>query len=248
MKPHLRPEEKRRPSILGRAAYLFVICGIGWGSYQALYHPNTPVPGGWNPVVPLTVGDAVTPLTGWKLERAVASAQSCIAALDTAASYTAMPDLKTSEQCHIRGRLDLRRVAGASLAPVETRCAIALRTAMWVEHDLKPAARDAFSADLTAIDHIGSYNCRQMRTSGGASNRWSTHATADAIDIAGFRLADGTRIRLIDDWEDGGPKGRFLKAARDSACGWFRVTLSPDYNSLHADHFHLQSKGWGLCR
>ncbi|MEL6570465.1 MAG: extensin family protein [Pseudomonadota bacterium] len=222
--------------------------GLFWGGYQLIYHPKTPLPRGWNPTVPLAVSDDVTPLTPWKMERALTTPAACFTTLEAAATFATLPDLEASESCHIRGRLDLSGVAGAALAPVETRCAIALRMAMWTTHDLAPKARELFGADLTGVDQIGSYNCRRMRTSSGASNRWSTHATADAIDITGFRLSDGTRLRLIDDWDDSGRKGTFLKAARDSACTWFRVTLSPDYNTLHADHFHLQSKGWGLCR
>lgn len=225
-----------------------MIGGLIWGGYQALYHPATPLPRGWNPVVPLAVDDDVTPLTPWKLEQALATPEACFATLGTAASYAQMPDYEVTENCHIRGRLDLAGVAGARMEPLQTRCAIALRMAMWATHDLAPRARDMFNADLTQIDQIGSYNCRQIRTANGPSNRWSTHATADAIDITGFRLSDGTRMRLIDDWGDAGPKGAYLSAARDSACEWFRVTLSPEYNSLHADHFHLQSRGWGLCR
>lgn len=227
---------------------MFVFGALGWAGYQLIYHPQTPLPRGWNPTVPLVVSDDVTPLTDWKLERALATPQSCFATLETAATFATLPDLETSETCHIRGRLDLSDVAGAAVAPVETRCAVALRMAMWATHALAPKARELFDADLAQIDHIGSYNCRRIRSANGPSDRWSTHATADAIDITGFRLSDGTQMRLIEDWEDGGPKGTFLRAARDSACTWFRVTLSPDFNRLHADHFHLQSRGWGTCR
>uniref|UniRef100_UPI0025EFD6C8 extensin family protein n=1 Tax=Pseudooctadecabacter sp. TaxID=1966338 RepID=UPI0025EFD6C8 len=82
----------------------------------------------------------------------------------------------------------------------------------------------------------------------GGSTRWSTHATADAIDVSGFDLADSTTIRLIRDWDGTDDKARFLRAVRDSACTWFATTLGPDYNALHADHFHLQARGWGTCR
>ncbi len=119
---------------------------------------------------------------------------------------------------------------------------------MWEHHGLQPAARDILGSDITRIRHIGSYNCRAMRTGRGETNRMSTHATAEAIDIAGFDLADGTTVRLLRDWQGDTPKAQFLRAARDSACDWFRLTLSPDYNTLHADHFHLQSRGWGGCR
>lgn len=218
---------------------------MGVGGYQALYHPDTPLPRHWNPTQPLRVADPVTPLTGWKLEQALTSTARCLAVIDGATQYSPLPDLESSDTCHIRGRIDLRGVGDAALSSIETRCAIGLRLAMWEEHALQPAAKELFGAGLSRIDHIGSYNCRRIR---GSSDRWSTHATADAIDVSGFRLDDGTRLRLIDDWDDGGPKGDFLLRARDSACKWFRVTLSPEYNRLHADHFHIQSSGWGLCR
>lgn len=158
-----------------------------------------------------------------------------------------MADFEDTDQCHIMGRVDLSRVGGATMRPVETRCAIALRLAMWERHSLQPAAAE-IGKKLSGIDHIGSYNCREMRTGARATGRMSTHATADAIDIAGFRFSDGTDARLIRDWDKDDSTAAFLRTARDGACVWFRMTLSPDYNALHADHFHLQSQGWGGCR
>jgi hypothetical protein len=76
----------------------------------------------------------------------------------------------------------------------------------------------------------------------------SSHATADAIDISGFVLEDGTRISLLQDWDGETRKAAFLRRANRTACTWFRLTLGPEYNSLHADHFHLQHSGFGLCR
>ena len=119
---------------------------------------------------------------------------------------------------------------------------------MWEQHGIQPAAQDILGTQVSVVHQVGSYNCRQIRTTQGASNRWSTHATADAIDITGFELADGRRIRLIDDWDGSEPVSEFLRAIRDSACSWFATTLGPEYNSLHADHFHLQARGWGTCR
>jgi hypothetical protein len=171
-----------------------------------------------------------------------------MAALDGAAAFERLTDMTHTDACHITGRITLMSVADAHIAPLETRCATALRLAMWAHHDLRPLAQDIMHTDLAQIDHIGSYNCRQMRTLSGTNERWSTHATADAIDIAGFRFADGTKLRLINDWTKDTPGASFLKSARNSACTWFPLTLSPAYNALHADHFHLQNTGWGLCR
>ncbi len=233
--------------IRGLAAFAFVGV-LGFGAYQTVMHPNTPLPSQWNPVQPLLISDPVNPLTGWKLNRAVANAQSCLAVLDGHAALQTLDDLEDSAQCHIRGRVDLRAVGDARLDNIETRCAIALRLAMWERHSLQPAAREILGTDLRRIDHLGSYSCRTLRTVNGPSTRMSTHATADAIDISGFGFADGSKISLIEDWTATGAKAAFLRAARDGACDWFSLTLSPEYNSLHADHFHLQSRGWGLCR
>jgi len=134
------------------------------------------------------------------------------------------------------------------MSGVRTDCATALRVAMWEHHALQPIARRQLGTELTVLNDIGSYNCRAMRTSDGQTSRWSSHATAAAIDITGFRFADGTRISLIRDWDDADNAAAFLRAARDGACKWFPLTLSPDYNELHNDHFHLQASGWRLCR
>jgi hypothetical protein len=248
LQPELEPQKpKDRPSIL-RAVFLSIVVMAGILGAAAIFHPDSPLPPEWNPTVPLRVSHDISPLTSWKLAQAVGTTETCLAALGDTAEIAPREDFAASPQCHIRGRVDLSGVGTATLRPIETRCAIALRLAMWERHSLQPAAREILGTDLTRIDHIGSYNCRQMRTTSGSTGRWSTHATADAIDIAGFRFSDGRRLRLIDDWDASDAREEFLKRARDTACAWFRVTLSPDYNSLHADHFHLQNNGWGLCR
>ncbi|WP_293450383.1 extensin family protein [Planktotalea sp.] len=61
-------------------------------------------------------------------------------------------------------------------------------------------------------------------------------------------MTDGTRVRLLKDWDDDDPKAQFLRRVRDASCYWFGTTLGPDYNAAHADHFHLQNRGWGTCR
>lgn len=235
------------PMLRGMAALLFVGL-LGVAAYQFVMHPQTPLPRAWNPVVPLALADPVTPLTAWKLDKSLRTEKSCIAVLSGGAQYQRMPDLETSGVCHIKTRVRLAQVGDAAVTGVETTCGTALRLAMWEKHSLQPAARGILGSDLTKIDHLGSYSCRAMRTSAGTSARMSTHATANAIDVSGFRFSDGQRISLLRDWDDPGQAAEFLRAARDGACKWFGLTLSPDYNTLHADHFHLQAPGWGGCR
>ncbi len=214
----------------------------------AIWHPRSPLPSAWNPFTTLHVSDPVTPFTQYKLNEALTSGAMCLAVLETGAEFDRLPDLTTSEACFIRDRVKLRSVANVQMDPVETRCQTALRLAMWVEHGIKPAARAHFEESLARISHNSSYNCRRIRTVSGADVRMSTHATAESIDISGVTLRSGRALALRDGWTAVDARAPFFRDLRDSACKWFRVTLGPDYNSLHADHFHLQHTGWGLCR
>ncbi|MCG3268509.1 extensin family protein [Yoonia sp. I 8.24] len=242
-----KSKKRDHPILRGAVAFFFAITLIA-GGYGMFVHPETPLPRAWNPMQPLRIDDQITPLTAWKLSRASDDPALCLAALDGYASFTPMNDMVISDQCHIQDRVTLSAVGQAKLDEVETRCAIALRLAMWEHHSLQPAAQQFLSATVQSITQIGSYNCRAIRTLEGTSTRMSTHATAEAIDISGFQFANGERISLLRDWDGNTPQAQFLRAARDGACSFFKLTLSPDYNALHADHFHLQSRGWGLCR
>lgn len=210
-------------------------------------HPKSPLPPEWNPAAPLRLSDKVTFLTGWKLRRAAGKLDTCLAAMPRADAIPMQP-LSDGPNCGIADRVTVSSVGKAAMAPVETTCAIALRTAIWEHHTLQSAAARIFGENIVRIEHLSSYSCRKIRTPHGFGQRMSLHATAEAIDISGFVLSDGMHISILDDWAGDPDAQLFLREARDGACRWFATTLSPEYNSLHADHFHLQSRGWGLCR
>ena len=73
-------------------------------------------------------------------------------------------------------------------------------------------------------------------------------ATANAIDISGFRLASGERISVLRDWRGKGKKAEFLRAVHSGACSYFRVALSPEFNPAHRDHFHFVRGSLRTCR
>lgn len=132
-----------------------------------------------------------------------------------------------------------------------TACPVAAALALLEREAVQPAASRHFASKVAAVEHAGSYSCRRLL--GRAEGRFSEHATADAIDIIGFKLADGTRISVLRDWPSNGPKGAFLHDVRDGACELFATVLSPDYNAAHADHLHLDQAargaiGGSLCR
>ena len=235
----------KRRGFFGRLAALVILILMIVLGTGLLRHPQSPLPAQWNVFEPLDVAAPVTPLTRWKLDWAVQDRALCLQVLERAATVSVMEDLDAGPHCGIAPRVALSAVGGARLDTVETTCATALRLAMWERHGVQPAARDLLGDEVSIIRHIGSYNCRAIR---GSTTRWSTHATADAIDISGFDLAGGDSVRLIRDWTGENAKAQFLRRVRGASCTWFGTTLGPDYNRLHADHFHLQVRGRGLCR
>lgn len=244
------PPQGRRRRIAGalRAILRTLTAGclgalVVWGAWWTLSAPSSPLPPEWNPLRPLDLSRPATPVTRLQLRRALSSADACRAALGTGADFDALPPLEAEGGCGIAARVRLSRAGPARIAPLETSCPAALRLAAWTVHGLAPAIRD-LGTGVAALQHQGSYNCRPVR--GG--RRLSTHATGEAIDIRGIVLSDGRVLELVSGWDDAGPEGAVWRAARDSACDWFVTVLGPDYNALHADHFHLQSTGWGTCR
>ena len=169
-------------------------------------------------------------------------------------SYTALPP-RDEGQCGYQDAVRFRPGGAVqiALAPRDlgTRCPVAAALALWEWHVVQPAALEHFGSQVAAIDHLGSYSCRRMYRRPDAA--WSEHATANAIDIAGFRLEDGTRISVLDDWAEDGPRSAFLRDVRDGACDLFATVLSPDYNAAHRDHLHFDQAargemGWRGCR
>jgi hypothetical protein len=92
--------------------------------------------------------------------------------------------------------------------------------------------------------NLGAYSCR---AEAGSRHRLSQHALGRAIDLAGWTLADGSRVDVEKDWTDRGPRGRFLHAVAQGACRYFSVVLTPATNKLHQDHLHLDIGPDRLC-
>jgi hypothetical protein len=139
-------------------------------------------------------------------------------------------------------------LAPAAVAP---SCPVVAALKLWEWHIVQPAAQRHFGQPVRSITHFGSYSCRRIY--GRSQGDLSEHATADAIDIAGFVLKDGRRISVVGDWTGKGRDAAFLHEVRDGACDLFSTVLSPDYNAAHRDHFHLDqaergATGWRACR
>ena len=218
------------------------------------------IPDRWNPWAPLHLDDTPNLLTRYKLERTSADRDACrttLAQVDMRLSP--LDDRETGPGCGFDNAFRIERTSVAVGTPFALSCRAALSLAMWERHALQQAAETHLGARVARIEHLGSYACRNRY--GQAEGRRSLHATADALDVAGFVLEDGRRIRVLADWPppasaertssvDANAHGEavFLRAVRDGACAHFDAVLGPDYNAAHADHFHFDRGGGRVCR
>jgi hypothetical protein len=187
---------------------------------------------------------------GWfaniQLNGLSADGAACRAALSRSTlKFSVMADRKIGADC---GFTDVVR-ADATPIPFRPRpVATCGMTAglYWWQRRLNEIAEVELKTHVVRIDQLGTYACRNINSS--AEGRRSQHATANAIDIAAFQLADGRVISVLKDYGTQTPEGRFLDGAHDSACDLFNIVLGPKYNRLHANHFHLDFSGFRFCR
>ncbi|NUZ04599.1 extensin family protein [Schlegelella sp. ID0723] len=224
---------------------LLVVVGTAIG--LALQSGALRIPPEWNPWAPLAVADPTTLVTRFKLRRLADDPVACRAALDTSAlRFASEPDRSEDGNC---GWRDAVRVSGLPArvgTPFVLTCPAAVSLALWEHHRLQPLARQHFGQPVVRVDHYGSYACRNVR--GGVSGRRSEHAGANALDVAGFTLADGRRITVARDWAGSGPASAFLHDVHAGACDFWNVVLSPNYNAAHRDHLHLDRAPYRVCR
>ncbi|MBN2973768.1 extensin family protein [Roseomonas aeriglobus] len=212
------------------------------------------------PWTPLDLAEKPGMFTGRKLAALGDDFAQCRALMDKAGvRYTVLDPVQPAQAAcgYDNGVRPTGGAAALSYAPagLGMACPVAAAMAMLEWNVIQPAAETHFGSPVRTIEHFGSYNCRRLY--GRSSGDYSQHATANAIDIAGFVLRDGTRVTVVGDWDGSGPKGAqkaaFLREVRDGACKLFATTLSPDYNAAHRDHFHLDqadrgAMGWRACR
>jgi hypothetical protein len=225
--------------------FLLVLLIIG-GAVASVWRGWLQVPAQWNPWAPLDVKATPNLLTRYKLMRLRDDPQLCEQALSSSGLRVAPQADSPDAKCPLVNAL---RVQGGDVALSSSflsSCRLAVSFALFEHHALQPAAQAIYGQAVTRVEHLGSFACRNVYSR--ENGRLSQHASANALDIAGFRLADGRTVSVLKDWSGNDRDARFLRQVRDGACGLFSVVLSPDYNAAHRNHFHLDVGPWWLCR
>ncbi|MFM9827842.1 MAG: extensin family protein [Sphingomonas sp.] len=204
--------------------------------------------GGGNDRPPPPRQDAGRPL-GY---RAPPSAQTraCLADLSRSGiRYSPVPDQNFGGGCAIAGAVSLLDIGVPVTGLRAMRCGLAEAFTGWVRYAVAPAAYQILGSNLVRVETFGTYACRNVIGNAAAGNRRSGHAIANAVDVAAFVLADGRRVTVASDWRSGSPETQaFWRTIHASACKRFGTVLSPDYNTAHRDHLHLEDDAASFCR
>lgn len=201
-----------------------------------------------SPGVDLTLFSALAdPSQLKKLSRDVDACHDALSAASV--TFTEMP-ARSQGQCGYTEAVEI----SSSLAAWEPNpgapkdlpmtCGLAAKLHLWERHVVIPASEKYLGSAVEEIKVFGTFQCRTVAD----TDKLSEHAFAKAIDVAAFVLADGRTISVLRDYYAKGAEGDFLREIRQRACDIFDVTLGPDYNEAHANHFHLDVGGQRACR
>ncbi len=125
---------------------------------------------------------------------------------------------------------DARRITVKPAAIL--RCKMATAIANWVREDAAPLLA-GLGSEMTELDNFDSFECRGRNRVKGA--KLSEHGKANALDVRGFRLANGTTLSLTDRSVARATREKVLM----SVCTRFSTVLGPASDWYHEDHIHL---------
>jgi hypothetical protein len=120
-------------------------------------------------------------------------------------------------------------------------CGMALALSRW-EQVMQEQARRELGQRVVRLTQGGTYNCRKMVRFDFVSE----HSYANAIDIREIQLSNGRRLNVAQHFgalaaPPQTKEARFLRSLAERAFDerLFSVVLTPYWDRLHHDHFHL---------
>ncbi len=139
--------------------------------------------------------------------------------------------------CGIKDAVQVTSISGVALSrPSTMDCGTAIALNEWVDKTVIPTfKRRGPVVELQVAAH---YACRTRNNQKGA--RISEHGKGRAIDISGFKMADGEVVTVLNGWRKNPSQKQLIKVWR-GACGPFGTVLGPNSDRYHRDHFHLDT-------
>lgn len=161
---------------------------------------------------------------------------------------TPIPDRPLKKGCGWQNAVKFNQTGGARIGVEPLTCEVAAALTLWMVQDVQPLAQEMFGKKVAVLGDYGTYDCRNIVGNPLWKGVRSQHATANAVDISGFVLEGGEKISLIRDWKGKGKKSEFLQEVHRRSCKYFRVSLGPNFNKAHRDHFHFDRGVIWTCR
>ena len=176
---------------------------------------------------------------------------ACDLRLADLAEFTPLPVLLGPGECGAEDVVQLNAVTlrdrtrvAFNPAPI-LRCVMAEALAHFMRDDVAPAVAEV-GAPLAAVINYDSFECRGRNRVVGA--KLSEHGKANAIDIRGFRLGNGSVIELTSPVVS----RIFRERVRTAACSRFTTVLGPGSDGYHESHVHFdlaeRKGGYRMCQ
>jgi hypothetical protein len=152
--------------------------------------------------------------------------------------FRRLPDQHFAGGCSALGAVQLVDMGTPATGLRAMTCPVARQFARWSRESLQSAADQWLHTSVVRIETFGTYACRTRNSQPG--ERLSQHAFANAVDVAGFLLADGRRVTVEQGWRGSDERvRRFLRQIHQGGCRRFNIGLSPDSDSYHYNHLHF---------
>jgi hypothetical protein len=147
-------------------------------------------------------------------------------------------DFHKGNGCGISNGYTVYSVANVNFSQAATiTCDVAGTLNSWIAQSVQPAAQQIYGSPVVSFKVAASYACRPRNNVRGA--KLSEHGFGNAIDLAGFTLANGREIIVLRDYYGNTDDQQFLRRIRSEACGPFHTVLGPGSDYNHRDHIHL---------
>lgn len=161
------------------------------------------IPTQHNPFAPISMDHPLGLATRTKLSRLEGQPDVCFGFLDQSGiRHTRLEDSPPGRACGFYNVTTLdQSLLSYSATPLHMTCSLTSALAIWERQSVILRAKQHLDSPVVEVITSGSYNCRRLY--GRKDGDFSEHAKSNAIDIHGFKLADGQEIQVISNWNDG---------------------------------------------
>lgn len=152
-----------------------------------------------------------------------------------------LPEIDGPGICGMTHPLRVSAIADGAISldkPLTIDCSMIPALEGWLAAVVQPSAQARFGSAVVGLESFGAYSCRSIDNLQGT--QLSEHAFGNAIDVSGFKLADGREISIVRDWKKTDTQeSAFLHEIHAGACSHFTTVLGPGADPFHYNHFHL---------